>query len=300
MATHLLDVLETDSPGTPISGITEVSDFKSSRITVHNVDLRDRDKVFEAVEAAKPGLLFHLAAIANVGFSWRNQELTYQVNFIGSSNLLEALARYSPGCRVVMMSSAELYGNTKETPYSENDPLCKPRNPYALSKMAMEMLADLFIDSYELDIIKIRAFNFTGPAQDPKFVASDFSRQIAAIEKGEMEPVIRVGNLSAVRDISDVRDVARYLSVIAGNGICGEIYNTCSGKTYSIKNILDKLLALSDAPIKVVVDKDKLRPVDVPVLWGDNKKIKDDFGLEPRYDIDVTLADLLNYWRGKI
>lgn len=300
LATHLMDILEHKLPGAAISGLTEEQDFQSSRMAVHTVDLRDKDHVFETVRAIKPSLVFHLAAIANVGFSWQNQETTYHVNFIGSSNLLEALFEYSPGCRTVMMSTAELYGNTKQTPYNENDALCSPRNPYALSKMAMEMLADLFIHSRQMDIIKIRAFNFTGPAQDPKFVASDFSRQIVAIEKAEKAPVINVGNLSAVRDISDVRDVARYLYVISREGKSGEIYNTCSGKTYSIREILDILLSLSEVSIQVAVDQEKMRPVDVPVLWGDNSKIKNAFGLEPQYDIQHTLADLLNYWRDNI
>jgi GDP-4-dehydro-6-deoxy-D-mannose reductase len=300
LAMHLVGVLERAGAKPVITGITEEKDFRSSRFEAFHVDLRDRDRVFEAIEEIKPELVFHFAAIANVGFSWRHQKETYEVNFIGSSNLLEALAKVAPQCRVVMMSTAELYGNTKETPYSENDPLCPPRNPYALSKRAMEMVADLYIHSKQMDIIKIRAFNFTGPGQDRKFVASDFSYQVAAIEKGVREPVIKVGNLSAVRDISDVRDVARYLHVIAQQGESGGVYNTCSGKTFSIKEILAKLLSLSGKEIDVSVDPDKLRPVDVPVLWGNNSKIKESFGLEPQYDIGQTLTDLLNFWRRNI
>jgi GDP-4-dehydro-6-deoxy-D-mannose reductase len=199
-----------------------------------------------------------------------------------------------------MMSSAELYGNTKETAYTETDKPCNPKNPYALSKLAMEMCADLYIESRSMDIIKIRAFNFTGPFQDRKFVASDFSHQIAEIEKGLREPVIHVGNLSAVRDLSDVRDVARYLNVLADKGECGGIYNTCSNKTYSIRQLLDILLSLSSKEIEVKIDENKLRPVDVPVLWGDNTLIKEKFGLTPRYELRQTLEDLLNYWRERV
>jgi GDP-4-dehydro-6-deoxy-D-mannose reductase len=303
LANHLMDYLEQEGGGI-LSGLTEVIDFQSSRLKVFHVDLRDKEKVFNTVLQVQPDLVFHLAAIANVGFSWKHQKLTYEVNFIGSSNLLEALYEYTPKCRVIMMSSAELYGNTKQTPYRETDKPCNPKNPYALSKMAMEMCVDLYSDSRGMDILKIRAFNFTGPYQDSKFVASDFSHQIAQIEKGLLEPIMQVGNLSAVRDLSDVRDVARYLTVIAEKGESGSknkgIYNTCSGQTYSIRQLLEILLSLSSKEIEVKVDQTKLRPVDVPILWGDNTLIRESFGLTPKYELRQTLTDLLNYWRERV
>ncbi len=284
-----------------ISGITEVPDYKSSEITVYNIDIRDRDRVFEVVERVKPDMVFHLAAISNVGFSWKHQKLTYEINFIGSSNLLEALGRFVPRCRVLLMSSAELYGSSDEPLMGEGLPT-SARNPYALSKKAMEMAADLYIQSMGMDIVMLRSFNFTGPGQDRKFVASDFSYQVADIEKGNREPVIRVGNLSALRDISDVRDIARYMAVIAssGKGGPGGIFNLCSGSTYSIEGILKILLSLSGRDIEVVVDRDRFRPVDVPRLSGDNGLIRETFGLRPEYTIERTLSDLLNYWREKI
>jgi len=299
LATHLLDRLEKDQD-VDIFGLTEIADFQSSRMTVYNIDITNRDKVFDVIEEVKPDLVFHFAAIANVGFSWKHQKLTYEINFIGSSNLLEALSLHAPNCRVMMMSTAELYGNTKTTPYKESDRLCSPRNPYALSKMAMEMAGELYINSRGMNIIRLRSFNFTGPAQDRKFVASDFSCQIAEIEKGLRKPVIRVGNLSAVRDLSDVRDISRYLHVIAKEGDSGAVYNLCAGKTYSIQEILDLLMGMTDQEIKVFVDENKLRPVDVPVLMGDNSLIKKKFNLKPEYEIDWTLRDLLNYWRAQV
>lgn len=297
----LSETLDTSVEGggkIKISGITEVPDYKSSRITVYNIDIRDRDRVFEVVETVKPDVVFHLAAISNVGFSWKHQELTYQINFIGSSNLLEALAEFSPRCRVLLMSSAELYGASNEEKMNESLPISS-RNPYALSKIAMEMAADLYIRSMGMDIVKLRSFNFTGPGQDRKFVASDFSYQIAEIEKGRREPVIRVGNLSAERDISDVRDIARYMAVIARSGkeVPGGIYNLCSGNTYSIRELLDILLSLSEKKIDVKVDKGKFRPIDVPRLAGDNTLLRETFNLQPRYTFEQTLSDLLNHWR---
>jgi GDP-4-dehydro-6-deoxy-D-mannose reductase len=304
LGSHLIGALEKQNQSKPgngetldLSGITEITGFHSSRLNVYHVDIRDRQTVFAAVQAIRPDLVFHLAAIANVGFSWGQQQLTYEVNFIGTSNLLEALNKFSPGSRVLLMSSAELYGDCSKEACNENTPLAAPENPYALSKIAMEMLGDLHRNTSGLDIIKIRAFNFTGPHQDKQFVASDFSYQVAEIEKGKREPVIRVGNLSAIRDISDVRDIARYLTVIAQKGESGSIYNLCSGKTYSIQDILDILISLSSKKIEVIVDKNKLRPVDVPKLWGDNRLIKQKFILSPEYEITQTLSDLLNYWR---
>lgn len=280
-------------------GITEIAGYKAPGITVHHVDIRNRERVFSTVEAIKPDVTFHLAAVANVGYSWKNQASTYEINFIGSSNLLEALAEFSPGSRVLLMSSAELYGNSQKDLMDEDTPT-DARNPYALSKKAMEMLGDLYLDSKRLDIIKLRSFNFTGPGQDRKFVASDFSCQIAEIEKGKQEPVIRVGNLSAVRDISDVRDIARFLTVIAEKGEPGGIYNLCSGHAYSIRELLDILLSLAAVKIEVVVDREKFRPIDVPRLVGDNRRIRDAFGLHPEYSIEQTLTDLLNFWRQRV
>lgn len=284
-----------------ITGITEVPGYTSPKIKVYTIDIRDREQVFDIIEKVKPDVVFHLAAVSNVGFSWTNQKLTYEINFIGSSNLLEALCRFSPACRVLLMSTAELYGGSDKRLMDESIPT-SARNPYALSKKAMEMAADLYIQSEGMDIVKLRSFNFTGPGQDRKFVASDFSFQIAEIEKGKREPVIRVGNLSAVRDISDVRDIARFLAVIAAGTKAGTggVYNLCSGNAFTIREILDILLSLSTEKITVEVDKDRFRPIDVPRLAGDNSLIGKTFNLHPGFKIEQTLSDLLNYWRETI
>ena len=298
LGSFLIDPLETEGTG-DIYGFTEVSEFSSSRLKVYHVDIRDRDAVFAVIEAVKPDLTFHLAAVSNVGFSWKNQKLTYEINFIGSSNLLEALSVFSPHCRILLMSSAELYVASQCSLMDESAPTTA-RNPYALSKCAMEMVGDLYIQSMNMEVIKLRSFNFTGPGQDRKFVASDFSYQIAEIESGKREPVIRVGNLSAVRDISDVRDIARYLTVIAREGKKGGIYNLCSGRTYSIRELLDILLSLSTEKIDIVEDKARLRPIDVSRLAGDSRLIRETFNLHPEYKIEQTLSDLLNYWRERV
>jgi GDP-4-dehydro-6-deoxy-D-mannose reductase len=299
LGSHLIDTLEKEKD-LILSGLTEVTDYTSSQLQVYHVDIRDRQKVFEAAAHIQPELVFHLAAIANVFFAWKNQQLTYQVNFIGSSNILEAISEISPHSRILLMSSAELYGNCRGKPCKETDLVSSPGNPYSLSKYAMEMLGNLYRQAKHMDIVTVRSFNFTGPGQSIQFVASDFSYQIAEIEKGKREPVIRVGNLSAIRDVSDVRDIARYLTVIAGQGENGGIYNLCSGKFYSVKDILDMLLSFSTKEIKIIVDEEKFRPVDIPKLWGDPSLLKEKFNLEPQYEIKQTLLDLLNYWRERV
>jgi GDP-4-dehydro-6-deoxy-D-mannose reductase len=296
LASHLLQLLQRE-PRNKIFGITEVPGFIYPDVEVFQVDIRRREDIAHVLDLIRPDITFHLAAVTNVGFAWKNPELTYDVNFMGSSNLLEALQASAPDSRLVLMSSAEVYQTGGEGPISETAPtVC--HNPYALSKMAMEMLGDLYWRAFGMKVCKIRAFNFTGPGQDRAFVASDFASQIASIEKGKLPPVLRVGNLAAIRDFSDVRDVGRYIQVIGSRGEGGDVFNVCSGRAYSIRQILDILLAQAKKPIRVEVDSNKFRPLDNPIIRGDGSLIRGRFGLSPEYTIEQTLLDLLNYWRG--
>jgi GDP-4-dehydro-6-deoxy-D-mannose reductase len=295
LASHLLKLLQQDGESR-IFGITEVPGFSHPHVEVCRVDIRCRDDMVHLLATIRPDITFHLAAVTNVGFAWKNPYLTYEVNFIGSSNLMEAILPVAPHSRLVLMSSAEVYRSEGETPINENT-ATQSQHPYALSKLVMEMLGDLYWKTYGLTVCKLRAFNFTGPGQDNKFVASDFASQIAAIEKGKQEAVIRVGNLDAIRDFSDVRDVARYVKVIGQLGKGGEVYNLGSGRSYSIKQILDSLLKLAKKSIRVEVDAGKFRPLDNPQINGDCTKIQAEFGLGPEIAMEKTLLDLLNYWR---
>jgi len=280
-------------------GLTEVADFRSDKLKVFHVDIVDKEQVDAAIRAIRPEMIFHLAAVSNVKFSWEAPDLTYKVNFIGSVHLLDAVARFSPACRVVLMSSAEVYGKTSRETIDEQTGI-SIETPYSLSKYAMEKAAEFYMKSKKLDITRIRSFNFIGPGQQGKFVASDFASQIAAVEKGKQAPVIRVGNLTAVRDFSDVRDIARYLRVIARAPGTGAIYNLASGIPHSIADILDILLSLSAQQIAVEVDQQKMRPVDVPRLVGDCSLIRQKFNLHPEYRIEQTLLDILDFWRSAV
>jgi len=294
LARYLISELKKEG-NYDIFGITD-EDFSSNLDQTYKVDIRDRQELFRVIKTVKPDKIFHLAAVTNVGFSWKNQKLTYEVNLLGSLNLFEGLCDAGlQNSNVLIMSSAEVYGNSPDT-IRENTSL-SIENPYSLSKYAMEMLADIFIKSNKMKIIKARAFNFTGPGQDKQFVSSDFAFQIAEIEKERKSPIIEVGNLSAMRDFSDVRDMARYIKTLNETGIAGKTYNLCSGEVLSIQDILDKLLSFSSRTIKVKIDKNKFRPVDIPVLKGDNTLIKKQFELFPKYHIDTTLKDILAFWR---
>ncbi len=296
LASHLLKLLQREDRN-KIFGITEVPGFTYPDVEVFQVDIRRRDDISHVLEIIRPDVTFHLAAVANVGFAWKNPQITYDVNFMGTSNLLEALQASAPDSRLLLMSSAEVYQTGGQDPITESSStVCQ--NPYALSKLAMEMLGDLYWRAFAMNVCKIRAFNFTGPGQDEKFVASDFASQIARIERGERPPILRVGNLAAVRDFSDVRDVARYLQIIGGKGSGGEVFNLCSGRAYSIRQVLDILLAQARVPIRVEVDAGKFRPLDNPQILGDCRLIRSRFGLRPEFPIEKTLLDLLDYWRG--
>lgn len=297
LASHLLKLLQA-AEKCKIFGITEVPGFIYPDVEVFQVDIRRRDDIAEMMEIIRPDVTFHLAAVTNVGFAWKNPELTYDVNFMGTSNLLEALQASAPDSRLLLLSSAEVYRTGSSEPIGEGSPVVA-QNPYALSKLAMEMLGDLYGRVFAMKVCKIRAFNFTGPGQDRKFVASDFASQIARIERDELPPVIRVGNLDARRDFSDVRDIARYVQVIGEKGGGGEVFNACSGHCYSIRQVLEILLSQAKRKIRVEVDPSRMRPLDNPVIKGDPARIRWRFGLAPVFPIERTLGDLLDYWREK-
>ncbi|MDY0296966.1 MAG: GDP-mannose 4,6-dehydratase [Acidobacteriota bacterium] len=294
---HLVKLLGGDSQYR-LFGLTDVEDDVIPGVEIRHLDIRDRDSLFSAIDAWKPQQVFHLAAITNVGFSWTHQQLTYEVNFMGTLHLLEALVRSVPHSRVLVMSSAEIAGlDVQQTP---EGPQLFIRSPYALSKAAMEMLASLFIAEGNLTVVPVRAFNFTGPGQGEQFVASDFARQVARIEAELAPPVIQVGNLSARRDFSDVRDMARYVAAAGFYGENGRLMRLGSGRVIEIGQILDTLLSLTRVPIRVEVKPERFRPLDIPELKGDCPILHKEMGLSPRYSLEQTLSDLLDEWRGKV
>ena len=219
---------------------------------------------------------------------------------LGQVNIFEAVRRIGLPCRIQLACSSEEYGMVypDEVPIKETNPL-RPLSPYAVSKVAQDMLGYQYWMSWKIDSVRTRGFNHEGPRRGPVFVASDFAKQIADIEKHRKPPVVHVGNLDALRDFTDVRDMVRAYWLALEKCEPGEVYNICSGKAWKIRDMLDHLLGLSKVKIEVRQDPARLRPSDVPILLGDYSKFAKVTGWEPTIPFEQTLADMLEYWRGR-
>ncbi|MCJ7582333.1 MAG: GDP-mannose 4,6-dehydratase, partial [Candidatus Aminicenantes bacterium] len=226
---------------------------------------------------------------------------TFAINSIGQINLFEAVLDLGLDPRIQIAGSSEEYGhvNPHEVPMKETNPL-RPLSPYAVSKVAQDLLGYQYFKSYGLKVVRTRGFNHTGPRRGEVFICSNFARQIASIEKGKTDPVIHVGNLEAKRDFTDVRDTVRAYWLSLEKGQSGDVYNIGRGETISMKEMLDKLLSFSHVDVDVKVDPQRLRPSDVPILLSDSSKFKAKTGWEPVIPFDQTLEDLLNYWRERV
>lgn len=277
---------------------TEKETLAMDGAVVKNLDILDKNQISELLNEEKPDYLFHLAAQSSVAYSWKNPTLTVDVNIKGCVNLLEALKDADEKPRVLLIGSGEEYGHIKkdECPIIEDNVL-RPGNIYAATKSCQNMLGKIYSDAYGLDIMMVRAFNHIGPNQTPVFVVADFCKQVADIEKGKQEPVIYVGNLSAKRDFTDVRDVVKAYALLVKGGKRGETYNVGRGHAVAIEDILKEIVSMSDKDIEVKVDEKKLRPVDVPIIEPDIEKIKKEVGWEPVIELRQTLEETLEYWR---
>lgn len=264
---------------------------------VRNLDITDKNAVYQIIEEFSPDCIYHLAAQSSVSLSWKNPQLTTEINVIGAINVLEAVKNFK-NIRLVLIGSGEEYGFIRENacPLRESEPL-NPGNIYAATKACQEMIGKIYSRAYKMDIISVRAFNHSGAGQSDIFVISDFCRQIAEIEKNIRKPEISVGNLSAMRDFTDVRDVVRAYRLLAEKGISGKIYNVGRGKAVSIQYILDTALSFTDRNISVVRDPKKMRASDIPIIEPDVSEIFRDTGWKAEISMEQTIRDTLGYWR---
>ncbi len=272
-----------------------------NKINLRECDIRDATSVNSIVKQIKPDYIFHLAAQSFVPTSWHAPQETLTTNIVGNLNVLEAVRHAKLKTRIQIACSSEEYGRVEknELPIREENPL-RPLSPYAVSKVAQDLLSYQYAQSYDVDVVRTRAFNHSGPRRGDVFVDSNFALQIARIEKGKHEPVIHVGNLEAKRDFTDVRDIVKAYWLSLEKGKKGEVYNICSGKSYTIKKVLDILLSYTKAKISVKVDPLRLRPSDVPVLQGNCDKFKKQTGWKTTISYEQTLKDMLNYWRERV
>ncbi len=265
---------------------------------VENLNILNPDEITAVLNDEKPDYIFHLAAQSSVALSWKNPALTVDVNINGALNLLNSIRGLKDQPKVLVVGSGEEYGYIKEdiVPINENADL-NPGNVYAVTKATQNMMATIYSQAYGMKLVMTRSFNHIGPRQTPQFVVADFCSQVVKIEKGMQEPVINVGNLSAKRDFTDVRDVVRAYTLLIQYGKSGETYNVGSGNAQSINSILEKIISKTEKQIEVRVDEKKLRPVDVPIIEADTRKIYRDTGWKPEISLDTTIEDMLEYWR---
>lgn len=269
------------------------------KIKLFECNLTSRIAVERVLHKVKPDKIFHLAAQSFVKVSWDGPEDTIFNNIMSELNIFESCRSLGINPVIQIAGSSEEYGlvSENEIPIKETNPL-RPLSPYAVSKIGQEMLGYQYCKSYGLKIVLTRAFNHEGPGRGEQFVTSTFAKQIAQIEKGKQEPIVKVGNLRAQRDYTDVRDVVRAYWLATEKCEFGKPYNICSGKVWKIERVLEFLLSLSTAKdIKIEQDPERMRPSDVQILKGDYTEFNKATGWEPKIPFEKTLEDLLNYWR---
>lgn len=272
-----------------------------SAVNLLQGDMADPYQMVTLINVVKPQRIFHLAAQSFVPTSWSAPAETFHINTIGQIHLFEAIRAADIDPLIHVAGSSEEYGlvHPDEVPMKESNPF-RPLSPYAVSKVAQELLAIQYHHSYGLKAVVTRGFNHTGPRHGPVLSCSSFARQIAEIEAELSPPVLYVGDLTTKRDWVDVRDVVRGYWLALEKGTPGQVYNIGSGTTRTIQSMLDILLAQSPIEIQVRKDPARLRPSDVPILWADDSKFRTETGWVPEIPFERTMKDLLEYWRERV
>lgn len=273
--------------------------FSSTRLQSRSIDLENAGTVDALIADVRPDIIIHLAALAAPAESFHTPAKTITNNVVGQINLLEAVHKHKlEQVRIIIVSSADVYGLIKpeDVPIDEETPF-RPGNPYAVSKITQDYLGLQYFLAYKLNIVRVRPFNHIGPRQSDRFAIASFAKQIAEIEKGKLEPILKVGNLDSKKDFTDVRDIVRAYELLFEKGDVGDVYNLGSGKAHTIQELLDILLSLAKKDISVEKDPMRIRPSDTALLICDNTKLKRATGWEVEIPIEVTLRNILDYWR---
>lgn len=297
---YLVGLGEYEITGTFVTeeSLKNVENVKNS-VQFVKIDLLDKDSINNLVASCKPDLLFHLAALASPGASFKDPAGVITNNVTAQINLFEAIKDIGLlKSRILIVSSADIYGKvtSDNLPIDEDTPF-NPTNPYAVSKLTQDYLALQYFLSYQLGVIRVRAFNHIGPRQAPGFVVSDFAKRIIDIEKGIIQPILQVGNLDAKRDFTDVRDMVKAYVAILEKGTIGEVYNVGSGLSHAMEEIVEILRSQSKKEFTIQLDPTLLRPSDTPDLRADTSKLKQVISWKPEIPLTQTLKDTLDYWR---
>jgi GDP-4-dehydro-6-deoxy-D-mannose reductase len=263
-------------------------------------DVCEPEALAEAVARVRPDAVVHLAGQSSAARSFTDPVGTFRANVFGTWSLLEAVRREAPRARVLVVGSGEVYGPQPEGTRVAEDAPFAPVSPYALSKAAADALSEVQARGHGLDVVRARAFSHTGPGQNPDFVVPAFACQIARIEAGRAEPVLRVGNLELTRDLSDVRDVAEAYVALLARGARGAAYNVCRGEGVRLTEVVRMLTGLADVTIRVEIDPARLRPTDIAWLVGDPARIARETGWRAGSPLGRTLADVLQEWRSRM
>jgi len=300
---HMVELLRAEHAEAEMFGLDSRPGNRARALGIEIVqaDLEDSSSVRQALDRVRPERIVHLAAQSSPQRSWDDPAGTLKTNLLGLLHLLEAVRALSLAPRLLVVGSADEYGLVRpdQTPLREDTPL-RPASPYAVSKVAQGFLALQYAVSLNLPIVRTRTFHHTGPRRGEQFAESSFARQLAEIEAGRRAPRLEVGNLDAVRDFTDVRDVVQAYWALLDDGVPGEVYNVCSGRGVRLADLLEELIALSGQKVEIRVDPGRLRPNDVPVLVGDPSRLRAATGWEARTPLSRTLRDLLDHWRGRM
>lgn len=304
VGSHLLDLLAKKKTKYKLYGIVREKsslakiEHSLNAVELINCDLINPTATFETIKNIFPDYIYHLAGESSVGLSWNAPQSLLNNNIVASLNIFEALRVLdNTRTRVLLACSSEEYGriSDEEIPITETVPL-RPVSPYAITKATVDMFGYHYYKSYGIKIIRMRAFNHTGSRRDPIYALSNFAKQITEIKKGFKENIIYVGNLSVIRDYSDVRDIVRGYELAAEKCTPGEVYNICSSKGHRIKDLLDLMIRQSGCNIKTVQDKKRFRAIDLPVVIGDHSKLSRASSWSPQISIEETLKSILEYW----
>jgi len=303
VGSHLLRHLRSTYPDADLRGtlLNATHTLADPQAVGHVINLLNQDDVSALLRQLQPDWIFHLAASANVHKSFENPWATLENNLHAQLNVIQACAQSGLAPRILVVTSGEVYGVEQPVDYpTREDAPMRPANPYAVSKVAQDMLALQYFLSNKLPIIRARPFNHLGPGQAPGFVAPDIARQIAAIEAGAQKPVIHCGNLVTERDFTDVRDIVRAYTLLIERGSAGEAYNVASGRTHTIGELINTLRSLATVPIEIESNADFIRSSGVSKSWGDPERLRQATGWVPQIPLQQTLLDVLNDWRQRI
>lgn len=297
---HLLQHLQEE--GDEVCGLGRAGDVLNIHsVRVFPADLTDRSAVERVVREARPEAVYHLAAQSSPAESLHDPWATIGNNLLAQINLFEALLSAGLRPRVLVVGSSDEYGHVQphEVPTHEDVPL-RPTTPYAVSKVGQDVMGYQYFAQHELPVVRVRPFNHTGPGHDVRFVIPSFARQLAEIEAGLREPVLRVGNLNVARDFTDARDMVRAYRLALVAGVTGEVYNLGRGRSVRIAEMVDELIALCRVPVEIRVDPALLRPADIPRQEADTRKFTSLTGWQPRIPWHTTLRDTFEYWRARV